>query len=333
MKTITITNWILIGLYGLLVVYTLMNVNRSGNDAAGRGMETGFAFLGAFILAALFGLNLLPYRALKIIILIVLALPLLIIVYNIISNYFTMQEQNRAEEARSNGSFFFDDQPRREIAAAIATSDTIRLQALLQKPVPQLNECGYQNTTLLDFAAQKAVEVNASTSSLRCMEMLLEKGATIQGPDSVHTPTHILICQTGSVALLEWFLKKGADPNAQAYESSPILFEVMQYDKDRLEKVKLLLNYGADPDALSASTGYAIKPLYTPLMYAAFEQLWDVCHLLLERGADPDYRTPQGDDLPKVMKMHEELYADVNDIPATFTSFKNYLETNSAGKL
>lgn len=333
MKTITITNWVLIGLYVLLILYTLLGINRSGNDAAGRGMEAGFAVVGCIAVAILLVLNVLPYRTARIIALVILGLPMLLILYNGISNYLVSRQYDRNEEARSNGSFFFDDQPRREIAAAIAAADTTRLRALLQKPVSNLDEMGYDATTLLDFAALRSIHSQAPAKSLRCLEILLEKGATIQGPDSTHKPTHFLVCKTGSAALLEWFLKKGADPNAKPAESSPLIFEVMSYGEERREKVALLLNYGADPNTLAVNTGNAVRDWYSPLMHAAQEQLWDICQLLLEKDADVTYRTPQGDDLEKIMKLHEELYADVDDTPAAFTRFKTALNADSTGNL
>ncbi|GAB3328264.1 hypothetical protein GCM10027299_30220 [Larkinella ripae] len=332
MKTITITNWIFIGLYLLLILYTLLGVNRPGNDAAGRGMETGFVVVGGFAVAALLVLNVLPYRATKIIALVLMALPGLMILYNVISNYLVARQYDQTEEARMNGTLFFDDAPRRELAAAIAAADTARLRTLLQKPLSNLNESGHQGTTLLDFAAQHAIHSSAPEKSMRCLDILLEKGATIQNADSTHKPTHYQICRTGSAALLEWFLKKGADPNAKPYDSSPLIFEVMGYGEERLEKVTLLLDYGADPDTPATNTGYAIRDWYTPLMHAAQEQLWDVCHLLLEKGADPTYRTPQGEDLKKIMTRREELYADMNDTPATYTDFKKALEADSTKK-
>ncbi len=135
------------------------------------------------------------------------------------------------------------------------------------------------------------------------------------------------------MALLEWFLKKGVDPNLRPFkESNPILFEVMGYDRDRLAKVKCLLDYGADPNAQAAAAGYAVRSRYSPLMHAALEQLWEVCDVLVKRGANPDYRTPQGDDLKKIMALHEKLYADAGDTPTAFTDFKKTLENHTNPK-
>ncbi|CCH51334.1 hypothetical protein BN8_00252 [Fibrisoma limi BUZ 3] len=93
MKTITTLNWVLVGLYGLLLIFTLFNINRPGNDAAGRGMEGGFLVVGVILLAAMAGLNLMPYNWSKITALVVQGLPLLVILYNLISNYLDSSQQ------------------------------------------------------------------------------------------------------------------------------------------------------------------------------------------------------------------------------------------------
>ncbi|MFD2574248.1 hypothetical protein ACFSUS_26675 [Spirosoma soli] len=97
MKIITTTNWVLISLYAILLVFTLFNINRSGNDAAGRGMESGFLFIGIILLAGLVGLNLMPYRATKITALVLAGLPLIIVLYNFLSDYFMASHQQHED--------------------------------------------------------------------------------------------------------------------------------------------------------------------------------------------------------------------------------------------
>jgi hypothetical protein len=96
-KLVTTINWILIGLYGLLFLYTILNISRSGNDAAGRGMESGLIFIGFILLAIVVGLNLSPRRGLRITALIVAGLPLIFILYNEASNYWTSYQQQKRE--------------------------------------------------------------------------------------------------------------------------------------------------------------------------------------------------------------------------------------------
>ena len=104
MKIITTTNWILIGLYGVLLVFTIVNLNRSGNDAAGRGMELGLIFIGLILIAGLVWLNLRSSRAAKITALVVAGLPLLIILYNLISDQWVSYQQQRQDNEQVTNS-------------------------------------------------------------------------------------------------------------------------------------------------------------------------------------------------------------------------------------
>ncbi len=101
MKLITIANWILIGIYGLLFIYAIINVNRSGNDAAGRGMELGLIFIGFILLAIVVWLNLSPRRGFRITALVLASLPLLITLYNMGSNYWVSYQQQKQEASEA----------------------------------------------------------------------------------------------------------------------------------------------------------------------------------------------------------------------------------------
>ena len=101
MKIVTTANWILIGLYGILLIYTLLNLNRSGNDAAGRGMEQGFILLGAILLAGLVLLNPRPWRSAKITALVLAGLPFLMILHNLVSNFWVSYKQQKRDDEQS----------------------------------------------------------------------------------------------------------------------------------------------------------------------------------------------------------------------------------------
>ena len=65
-KLFTYVNWGLIGIWTLLVIYSLLQPNGS-TDAAGRGTESFIKGLMVFVVLVLIGLNLLPYHWNKII--------------------------------------------------------------------------------------------------------------------------------------------------------------------------------------------------------------------------------------------------------------------------
>ena len=80
-KLLTYVNWMLIGIWTLLVIWSLFQPNGS-TDAAGRGTEPFIKGLCVFVLLSLVGLNLLPHHWNKVIAF-MLEMLLLLLVYNL----------------------------------------------------------------------------------------------------------------------------------------------------------------------------------------------------------------------------------------------------------
>jgi hypothetical protein len=331
MKTITTSNWLLVSLYGIILLFSFFNINRRGNDAAGIGMETGLIFFGGILLAVLIGLNIIPYRWSRLTAFSVGLLPVLVVSYNFVSDRIFAYLDKQKNEAIGNGSYYFQDAALLDVASAIAKEDLPRLQTLLQLPVRQrLNESGNDHVTLLDFATFRATEQENPKQAMRCMELLLANGATTQTTDTARIPTQIWVSRQGSAAVLELLLKKGADPNARNSYGAPILFSTIDYETDRFLKVKVLLEQGANPNSIHPDYGWMGH--YSPLLYAANNQAWDVCQLLLERGADFRYQTPTGFIIDNVVVHYENLYADNGNTPADFTAFRKKLRVAQSSK-
>jgi len=80
MKIIISLNWILISLWGAVLVYAFVNQNDH-SDAAGRGQESALIGLGVILLLLIVGLNLLPYTWTKITALLIASLLLYWVYY------------------------------------------------------------------------------------------------------------------------------------------------------------------------------------------------------------------------------------------------------------
>ncbi|RRA99911.1 ankyrin repeat domain-containing protein [Larkinella rosea] len=323
MKIITLTNWALIGCYAVLMAYSALTLNQSGTDAAGRGVAAGYLFVGGMLLVAVLGLNILPFQLTKIVVLVALLVPLLFGIREAIVHYTNRQQAGKADENRWNGSYYFTDPNQLRMAEAIGANDIPKLQTLLAQP-RMLNESGENHTTLLDFAALRAAASEDSVSRTESLELLMAHGATFETADPLHTPTHVLVARQGSATLLEWFLKKGANPNAKHLQNQdiPVLFVVMDYPKDRLEKVKLLLEYGADPNAIYPAADYGWLAGHPALLAAARQELWDVCQILLEHGADASVVGPQNRGFRELIAQSEKMYAEAGSPPATFVALQ-----------
>ncbi|GAB3914247.1 hypothetical protein GCM10028803_59340 [Larkinella knui] len=327
MKIIALVNGSLIGCYAVLIVYLALTLNQSGTDAAGRGLAVGYLFVGAILLVAVLGLNLLPFPVTKITVLVALLVPLVLGLRELAGNFYVTQRAGAEDQGRWDGSYYFKDPDQRRIAEAIAANAIPQLKTLLTEPQPRLNESGEEHTTLLDFAAMRAAGMYNEPFSVEALALLLAKGATFETADSLHTATHVRVARQSPAALLGWFLKQGANPNAKHRQNQdlPILFVVLDDPKERLEKVKLLLDYGADPNASYPLADYGWLAGHSALLAAARQDLWEVCQALLEHGADPAIAGPQNLDFRKLMAQREVMYAEAGTTPAAFIALQKSL--------
>ncbi|GAB4030108.1 ankyrin repeat domain-containing protein [Spirosoma gilvum] len=335
MKTITLINWVIVGIYSVLLLFVLIP-STSQQDAAGKGMAAGLIFLGFVYLALLSGLNLLPYSFARTTAMVLGGLPLILVLLNLtvsplISNY--KQKSYEAEDiARGNGSFYFQDKARQQVAAAIANLNVADLKVALQQPLPKLNESGVEHTTLLDFAAFQATQT-LSPQILQCMDLLIAKGATFENTDSLHTPTPFRVME-GPTELLNWFLKKGANPNMKDEKGQPLLLTALYSGNehhDKTKKVALLLDHGADPNAKPAYDELVIET--SPLIFAVDNELWEIANLLLDKGANPAYITESERSALKALGYRESVYTNHGQaLPAELLAFKDRLVKQLAQK-
>ena len=322
MKLILVTNWSLLVIYILALSYTALTINPSNTDAAGRGLAEVYIVGGFVLLAILIGINCLPFRLTRLGVFTALLVPITVGFYQVIREFMINKRTQLAEAERFDGSFYFHDSQRQQLARAIATQDEATFQSLLQQPMPQLNESGEDHITLLDYAAMCGTTSDELPWTLHCLALLVKKGATIQTADTLRMPTHALVSRNCSAALLEWFLKNGADPNAKQFREEPvlILFTVMEYDRDRLAKVKLLLQYGAEPNSIYPPTAAGWLAGHSALLAAARQELWEECQLLLENGADSTIESPQKLRFNELIKRKTEIYAASAKTPASFVA-------------
>lgn len=299
MKTISLINWCVLGIYALILAGLLIFSKPSGPDDR---MATGYIMLLLVGLGILAAVNLLPYPFTRIAVLVLCVGPavlalIMTIVSPVISRKNSINYQNE-RKARTDGSFYFQDTPRRELAAAIAAQDVDQCKIILDRGVTDLNKSGKENWTILDFAAIQ-FRNNRSPARFKILDLLLSKGALIDNRDRQHTPTHLQILD-GDVSMLEWFLNNGADANArEAGTRAPILFKAVTGENSeparplKAERVRLLLEHGADPNAdIPRQDELVIES--SILMTAADLELWEICDMLLDHGADIHYVTPGG---------------------------------------
>lgn len=315
-----------VSIYALGILWTLL-VSKTQSDR----MASGMLMLVYIPLAMLALLNFLPYKITKIIALVINIYPLAMgVIYlglgRVITQY-QLKSYDREINEKANGTYYFPDPPRRNLAEAIALADIEKLQAALRQPVPNLNASGEDHITLLDFAAMQAKR-HPKEKVLESLRILLEKGAKIETDDTLRTATHFVILQDDP-EYLAFFLKNGANANAiEAERKYPILFKAIYLDVNdpfKAQKVSLLLEYGADPNAFSPKYDEQVV-VSSVLCAAAASEQWEICNLLLNHGAKPEYETAGGWDIRKAVAYQEKQFNSWGKVPPLeFTSLKKRL--------
>jgi len=159
-----------------------------------------------------------------------------------------------------NASKYFKDESL-VLAKAIKAGDVEKIKVLSENI--DLNQSHKNDMTLLAYA-MLVKQVDAITA-------LVVAGANpLQYTDGLGQP--LVIAAGGKAEYLKAFLEAGVDPNSRDRWGSPILF--MALDSDNDDKVKLLIDYGADLEI--RSTGLkrgALDHAFSGLYYDRVEYL------------------------------------------------------------
>lgn len=276
-------NWLCIGLLGLLVLLLLLEPNRSGGDAATKGMGSGLIVAASIAIVILLVLNLSPWAWTKYV---PPGLMLLTILYFFSASGINILRSQKREKATQNQPYFKEPELER-MARVIEANDTEALLQLLQSTQPDTA----QLIPVLWFAIQEVPPVELTEKRLQCINLLMNAGAPLK---ACTKDTSILEgpAGKGNPVLLRFLFEHGVDPNAHYYATNcPFIFEAIYSSMDPMGSVLTFLEFGADPNI--ASTCNSTEPL-TPLLYAAGHSRWEICIALIEHGAKANYQTPSG---------------------------------------
>ena len=139
--------------------------------------------------------------------------------------------------------------------------------------------------SLADSALASAIRADDATA----VRTLLDQGEITEAMSNRFTPLAIASIR-GNPVIVQLLLQAGADPNAVSLSGANALSIAIRSCKADIEIVKMLVEAGAD---IENRSGDGI----TPVMLAIQEQLTDVALLLLESGADVNTLNPFGEGL------------------------------------
>lgn len=296
-KIVTVINWIVIGLLGALVVAETLSPAKGG-DAAGRGIGLAIYYLAIIAVVVLLILNLLPYNWAKYAAFGLILLPFVLIKFD--SAWTGLKPVLFARKQEK----WFDDEQKQRIAEAINNGDLAKARKLVWE-FGKADKEGL--AALLGFAVADASHTfYRPEEKLECVRLLLEAGADVNAAGREDDPMIFQPAQAGHAQLLRLLLEHGADPNARSYYfKRPALFEAIYAVKDVKETVRALLDAGADPNA-TIIDGDSVP--VSALMYAAQRGRWNVCPLLIAKGADTGYATPGGRSLRTLVEEADGSY-------------------------
>jgi hypothetical protein len=316
-KIVIIFNWIVVGLLLLLVGAETLFPTKGG-DAAGQGMGKAIYHLAIIVLLMLLVLNLLPFRWSKYLAFGLIMVPVL---------YFYLapgiRDISRTIVNIIEAKPWFEDKERERMAQSIFDGKSDKLTKLLQQPLPRFKEKDYTHP-LLAMAINAAMYNNGRKEErLECIRILLRAGASMIPVDTALDAAHFYPTSMGYPEVLKVLLEHGADPNAKGHNIAsnqghrvPLIFEALGTAYGAKDCVSLLLQYGADPNAIRPTDGDIIRP--SVLLYAASRQRWDICRMLIEKGADATYKTPDGQSLLSYIEVEgafeDDGYSTAEDV-------------------
>jgi hypothetical protein len=300
----------------LVFVATMFITKNAGDDAAGRGVATGYGIvllpLALITGALLFWGHTSSSKAVQWFALLVVAIPFLIAVSLWSHNALTNAQ---ASERAAHGSDFAD--PRLTALAHLIEQgdpEALALQ-LYESSSIDWHARNNSNATLLGHAVRAVLGDTGGDRSVQVVQTLLAHGAPLTGaPTFPEVPLLSAVMHGTSPAaldLLRVLLKAGADPNTRDRDGLPLIH--MTNSWRGVKKIELLAQYGAD---LQVPNNRTDRSQWTALMNAAYMQDWDLALYFLNHGIRPDYKAPDGSSLTSILIERAASYASYHETPS-----------------
>lgn len=253
------------------------------------------------------------------------ALPLVIAAGVLINNKLSsiQKKQNFTET-------YYKDKTQRSIAAAIENNDTVLLEKLINGKdlnIQGIRVWDWDGLNYLQFAILLRSRANDfpidDKANLAAIHLLTKNGCDA-------TPALALAVQCLPPEEIALLLDAGADPDTKGYvDPNPLLFEVIDKNREKTDMVILLLQKGADVNAKHANG-------FTPVMYAAYtagttarwSDMWRlVLYMLEDAKCDYRYAKENGMDLKNVIEQIRTEAAKKNIVmPPGFYTVVDWLK-------
>ena len=161
------------------------------------------------------------------------------------------------------------------LVRAVKMSDEDRVRTLMYANV-NVNEKNYAGITPLTIAAEKG--------NMNIIKMLVEDGALVNDKSSYGVTPLIAAAAAGNTEVVEYLVAEGADVTAKDDWGKTALIYASSTDNPQL--ITNLIKLDKTAVSLPDNSGN------TPIIFAAQQGLNDNIKILLENGADVNYRNP-----------------------------------------
>lgn len=277
-----------------------------GDDAAGRGLASGWAMILAVPLLVAGGLLAWgTWGHQKAAFWVGFALVASPVAYGAVGRGGQALKQIGRAAARARYGQFADGRLTR-LARAIDRADTTEMRALLAAGAPDFAARDPYGHTILGHALHRVVEDFYGNARSEPVRLLLEAGAPprLEVLAAERTPAsisehdavfHLFAVHTpGALAALELLLAAGADPNRPDEDGRPMYFSTYT----TRAALEVLARHGADFRRLDTREDRAG---WTALMNAAHLQAWPEALFFLEQGVPADHVAPDGASLATIL--------------------------------
>lgn len=285
---------------------SLAVARNMGDDAAGRGLASGWAMILAVPLLVAGGLLAWgTWGHQKAAFWVGFALVASPVAYGAVQRGQQALKGLGRAAARAQYGRFADGRLTR-LARAIDRADTTEMRALLAAGAPDFAARDPHGHTILGHALHRVVEDFYGNDRSAPVRLLLEAGAaprldvlavertpaSISEHDAVF---HLFAVHTpGALAALELLLAAGADPNRPDEDGRPMYFSTYT----TRAALEVLARHGADFRRLDTREERAG---WTALMNAAYLQSWPEALFFLEQGVPADHVAPDGASLASIL--------------------------------
>ncbi len=145
----------------------------------------------------------------------------------------------------------------------------------------------------------------AHLGNVKLVELLLSHGANIEAKSNVLETPFLLAAKKGHINIINILHEKGANTNAINLDGETAL--ILATKKRHLSAMKRLIDLGIDSKHLAVPKRHGASLTgsgWSALHWAAYSEIVDAIHLLIEKGVDPNIMTAE-----KETPLHEAVFA------------------------